>query len=376
MSGRYYIKNLWFSLDYLNLMQEYLHGTPRVITDISSINCYFGDVNNDTRQNNLTNYKKQTSMYDLQKKIHECSFFHKLKYLGKFESLYCILYSNIFNEKYTFLKKLELKSKINCINLFYKLQQVLYGLRKFIYIYRIKYKSRSYNSTSLILDEFKDDDITLKIYDMNNINYNSKKSITYYTFNACDLYNIVEKNIVSYDSYLVYDTIDLKNPYNNISFTYSQLWNIYFFLREKTIKHIPLFTLYFSCNFDKSLFILKHDYVLRNYIIDDYYKTISKKIKINIFRLILDEWYPIKIHHYQIKINVFNDFYNSKKNLIYDFLMYKYSYNINLSRYHLSQIKRILQETYDKNPLLGRRVRNTNDDGVRSYEVYNGNNKY
>ena len=278
--------------------------------------------------------------------------------------------------KNIFLNKLEIKQKIINISLFNKLQSVLFSFRKLIQLFRIKYKSRDYNTRSLIMDDFKENEPTLKMYDFNNINLKTKASITCYNFNASDLYNIVEKNIVSYDSYLVYDNIDLKNPYNNISFTYCQLWNIYFFLRDKSIKSIPLFSLYFSCNFDKSLFILKYDFVIRNHIINDYYKTLENSVKLSIFRRILDQWYPIKFHHHHLNVEIFFEFFNNKRHLIYDYLIYKYSYNTNLSRFHLSQIKKSLQNTYDKNPLMGRKIRSICENGRKSYSVNNGNNVY
>lgn len=379
MSGRYYTKNILFSNDYLNLMKKYILQSVYFESygNIHNMKFYFGTEKKKLHtSNDKQNKSSKLSLHEIQKNVYKSVFLFELSKLGKYEALYNTLFFNLFDTKFTYLNRLEIKQKMVHISLFYTLQRVLFSLRKFIQIFRIKYKSRNYNSQSLIMDDFKPDESIYKLYDFKNINVKSETSITCYNFNTSDLYNIVEKNIVSYDSFLVYDNIDLKNPYNNISFTYCQLWNIYFFLRDKSLKSIPIFSLYFTCNFDKSLFILKYDFVLRNHIIDDYYKSISSAVKLSIFRKILDEYYPIQFDHHRLQVDTLLEFYQEKRGLVYDYLMYKYSYNINLSTYHLSQIKRVLNKTYDKNPLMGRRIRIIDHNGKRTFTVNNGNGVY
>ena len=376
MSGPYHTKSLWFSKDFLNLVKNNIHHNELGFNEnLHNIKFNFG-TNKNTNNNTMKLTTNKIPFHMLQRYVYDCSFFHKLQNTCKYEALYNVLFCHVFDEKCILLYSLEMKQKIANIYLFNRLQSILFSFRKLIYIFRMKHKSRIYNESSLLMDEFKNNEQVLSIYDFNNINYKSEYMITCYKFNASDLYNIVEKNIVSYDAYLVYDNIDLKNPYNNISFTYCQLWNIYFFLRDKSLKSIPMFTLYFSCNFDKSLFILKYDYALRNHIIDDYYRAISNSVKLSIFQRILEQWYPIKFHYHHLNVEILYEFFNEKQHLIYDYLMYKYSYNITLSQYHLSQIKKSLQKTYDKNPLLGRKIRTINQDNSRNYTVNNGNGVY
>tara|TARA_B100000963_G_C22615601_1_gene667168 strand:- start:1468 stop:2589 length:1122 start_codon:yes stop_codon:yes gene_type:complete len=362
---------IYFHKDYLNLIKKKRNENYNLI-----INDVFFNIG--SNKNNYKIYNETLSLNDIQKMTYENLLFFKLQFYPKYEIFNEILYVSNFKCKNSLLFKYEIDKKSQWVHSFFFLQKILNGFRKFIFYYRIKYKIKIYNESNLLLEKFKSNEPVYNLYDFENKNSKNNNIITCYRFNCSELYNICEKNIVNYDHLLMYDTIDLKNPYNNITFNASQLYNIYFFLRYNCLKCISLYTLYFSCNFDKSFFILKHDNSLRDHVINDFYKTLTTEEKYSYFNKIIDEYYPIKMYYLELDINVYNDLYNSKKHLIYNYLFFKYSYNKNLSRVHICEIDKQLKHVYDINPMLGRKVKRYNDaDGkILSYVISNGNNNY
>jgi hypothetical protein len=71
-----------------------------------------------------------------------------------------------------------------------------------------------------------------------------------------------------------------KNPYNNLPFTKSNLYNIYIFLKFKTNIYNDLFLKFFHCDFNLTTFYLKYEYLLRQYILDNFIKNSTEDILI------------------------------------------------------------------------------------------------
>jgi hypothetical protein len=68
----------------------------------------------------------------------------------------------------------------------------------------------------------------------------------------------------------------IKNPYNNIALNKSTLYNIYFFIKSKTILHPELFYYFFETNFDLNKFVKKYQYLLRKFSIKNYLTNSTK----------------------------------------------------------------------------------------------------
>jgi hypothetical protein len=107
-----------------------------------------------------------------------------------------------------------------------------------------------------------------------------------YLFKINDLINIINSSLSN--NYLFFaDPMCIKNPYNNIPFLKSTLYNIYLFIKYKTYFTPILFFYFFQCNFNIGNFKYKHEYLLRDYSIENYvYKSpfniILKEIQIMI----------------------------------------------------------------------------------------------
>ena len=199
-----------------------------------------------------------------------------------------------------FLKASDFKNKF--INFFYKIQKTYNALNKFVWIYKFK-------KAKIVVDQ----DICLNTLNINDTNVmvifqnNSK-----YLFNINDLINISKTALIN--SYLFFsEPLSIKNPYNNIPFNKSTLYNMFFYIKFNTHIYNELFTKYFYCDFNLSFFKIKHEYLLRDYAIHNYvYKSPSNLLEEEIRQMIemCNSQYRMKNIKCFIKID--NDFPRDK----------------------------------------------------------------
>jgi len=151
--------------------------------------------------------------------------------------------------------------------LFFHIQKTYHALNKFVFLYK-------YNKTKIVVDM----DMCL-----NKININDKNIICIfqnngkYLFHALDLIKIFHISLTNSDT-LFSNPIPLKNPYNNLPFTKSNLYNIYFFIKHKTDFYSDLYFKFFLTNFNLTLFYQKYEYILREYSIENYIKNTSTNL--------------------------------------------------------------------------------------------------
>ena len=87
-----------------------------------------------------------------------------------------------------------------------------------------------------------------------------------------DLIKIINHNL-SNCSYFYAEPLSIKNPYNNVQFNNTILYNIYFFIRNN-IFHMPiLFELFYQCEFNLDLFRLENENYIRDIYIKNYIVT-------------------------------------------------------------------------------------------------------
>jgi hypothetical protein len=207
---------------------------------------------------------------------------------------------NKFNFFYETINSIFLKDKKEkFINYFCKVQKTYNALNKCLLIYKFK-KSKTVVNTDMALNE---------------ININEKNIICLfqddvkYLFNINDLINIINSSLTN--NYLFFsEPLCVKNPYNNLPFSKSTLYNIYLFIKFKTHILPILFFNFFYCDFNLECFKIKYEYLLRQYTIENYvYKSPSnilvKEIKKMIYsfnnncircklknRILIDENFP------------------------------------------------------------------------------------
>lgn len=132
---------------------------------------------------------------------------------------------------------------------------------KSICIRYLRKKRSSYVTTDLALNPLSD---TNPVY-LIDIMHDFKK----YTFKIFDLTNIIFNSLTNSDEHYFSSPLVIKNPYTNIKFSIENLYIIYFCMQNRGLFIHPLFSLFMQENFNLALFSLKHEGVIKEYIIDN-----------------------------------------------------------------------------------------------------------
>ena len=161
-------------------------------------------------------------------------------------------------------------TKRQFIDYFCKIQKTYNVLNRFIYNYKYK-KSKVVVNTDMYLNELNTNNSNvISLFD-NNLKY---------LFIASDLIKIIDTALTN--SFMFFsEPLSVKNPYNNLPFNKSVLYNIYFFIRYKTQFYSELFFKFFSCDFNMYLFKNKNEYLLRDYSIKNFVYKSSNNILID-----------------------------------------------------------------------------------------------
>jgi len=234
------------------------------------------------------------------------------------------------------------------IDYFCKIQKTYNILNKFIYNYKYK-KSKIVVDTDMCL---------------NKLTENGKNVICIldnkyrYLFNINDLINIIYTSLTNSYSFFSQPK-SIKNPYNNLPFNKSTLYNIYFFIKFKTNYYSELLFKFFNCNFNLNNFKYLNEDLLRdcsitNYVYKTPHNTIEQEIKdiIIIFNLYCQK------HMLKNRIRIHKDF--PQKKLVevmrpYLFLYCKsqYSFHPEIKTRFFSYFKSSMLRFNNFNPLFG-----------------------
>ena len=179
------------------------------------------------------------------------------------------LVNNRYNNKFRMLKETAnsfLKfSREEFINYFCKIQKIYYAFSRLAFIYKYKKSTMSATTDMGLNDITINDKNVLCIYHVNSR----------YLFNLNDLLKIINTSLTNAYSFFS-QPLQSKNPYNNLPFTKSNLYNIYFFMKYNTPIYNDLFIKFFYCDFNLSTFYYKYEYLLRDYIIENFVKNSSE----------------------------------------------------------------------------------------------------
>jgi hypothetical protein len=170
-----------------------------------------------------------------------------------------ILYDNIINN--IFINK---ETKDDLTYFFYLIQKTYYAFSRLAYLYKLK-KAKIIIDMDLCLNKIKEDNRNVFCLFQNGNKY---------LFNIHDLIKIIE-NSISNTSYFFNNPLPIKNPYNNVYINKSSLYNIYFFIRDKTYLTPELLFCFFKTNFNLNLFTEQYQYLIREYSIRNYLKNTS-----------------------------------------------------------------------------------------------------
>jgi hypothetical protein len=162
------------------------------------------------------------------------------------------------------------------IDYFCKIQKVYNGFNKLAKIFKYK-KANIVVNYDIGLNEIKENGKNI----ISILQCNSK-----YLFSINDLINIINTSLTN-NYHFFSEPLCIKNPYNNLPFTKSCLYNIYLFILYKTYFHPDLFFKFFWCDFNLSSFVKKYEVLLREIFINNYvYKSHSNLLFNEITKMI------------------------------------------------------------------------------------------
>lgn len=248
-----------------------------------------------------------------------------------------------------FYVKGRVKEEEECIHLFCSVQKIYNALRLFANVCRHKIAKTVVN-TDMSLSEI--------VYGNKNVMCIMHKK-SKYLFHIQDLMRIIKTALSN--SYMFFaEPLPIKNPYNNLPFEKSILYNIYLFMKFNTHYYCPLLHEFFLCDFNLNLFTHKHEHLLREYAINNYvYKSptdILYKETIQMLKYFNEKY---AISHNYIAINA--DF--PKKQLVSIFQPYlllyfssQYAYTQNKRNMALIYFRACLRKFQWFNPLFGNKI--------------------
>ena len=144
------------------------------------------------------------------------------------------------------------------IDVFSKIQRTIHGMYRFKYLWRLR-KAKLYNADDLYMNPISPIDKATIILFENN---------TKYIFQLRELIRVLHSSL-SNCCHFFPDPIQSKNPYTNLPFHKSNLYNIYFAVRRSQYRMPPLFEEYFRYDFSLNRFLSKNEELIN----DEYLKT-------------------------------------------------------------------------------------------------------
>jgi hypothetical protein len=174
-----------------------------------------------------------------------------------------------------------------------------------------------------------------------------------YLFAAADLINIMNRAI-THSPFFFSNPLPIKNPYNNVPFRKSDLYNMYFFIRNTSFTKTILITAFFNSGFDLTKFQREHNSMIIDYSIDNYiYSSPVSTLYPQIKKMLC------YVNNHNISIHP--EYSKSKAVEImrpYLLLYYKTMYTLDKNKEHNSKalLIRRLRKFSKANPLFGRKI--------------------
>jgi hypothetical protein len=227
---------------------------------------------------------------------------------------------------------------------FCKAQRLYYTLSKFTKIF--KYRTSPLRNSE---DMF-----------MNPINKGDKNVISIlqhdqlYLFTVSDLKRIID-TALSNSPWFFNEPLPVKNPYNNLPFQKSDLYNIYFFMKSRIIHMSPLFQQYFMSNFHLAHFKDTNPVLIQTAYIKQYVKNMDVKVAyeniLKIFRT---------INYNKNKIEIDPDFPKERlvtimRPYLTMFYLSSFSFDVITKQNSRIRLRNALSAFYRYNPQFGRK---------------------
>jgi len=174
-----------------------------------------------------------------------------------------------------------------------------------------------------------------------------------YLFSIANLINMVN-NALSHTCHFFASPLILKNPYNNGVFNKSNLYNLYFAIKQSTFIMPALFHCYFLVNFDISRFREQYEGIIREVSIENYVKNTDYNVLYNHVFTMMQE--------HKGRIFIDPDFPKEDLvNIMRPYLRLYYVSMYSLDEYKklnaFSELHKKLHKFYKYNPKFGRKIK-------------------
>jgi len=234
--------------------------------------------------------------------------------------------------------------KTRFLEYFSKMQRTYAALSRFAFLYKYS-RAKTQIVSDLYMNPIDKTDRHVIVVLQNNNKY---------LFSKSDLIKIMNNSLTN--TYQLFsEPVAIKNPHTNVPFNKSTLYNIYFFIREHSIRIPPIIQAYFLSNFHLANFRDMNQSLIRQYNIKQLPETEPTKRRLADIRKMLDQLGKKK------RITIDSSFPNQKLFEImrpYLHLYYSIVYSTDLTtRYNSETRLRIkLNQFYNYNPQFGRKV--------------------
>jgi hypothetical protein len=224
------------------------------------------------------------------------------------------------------------------LDIFEKSQKIYHIFDKLARIYRLK-KSKIYNDCDLSM-------VSLDINNKNTIGIYQNHFI--YLFSKRDLIKSLNASL-SHSPNFFSKPIKIRNPYNNLEFSNTHIYNIYKFINEGDMKISDLIHAFYNSNFDIDILLRYHEPIIRNYAIKSYVKNSTNKDLKECILDMIDEYSP-----YMEIDNLFPtiELISGLKKYLERYLLLQYSLYRNFNN-ESSSLRRDLSIFYNLNPNFG-----------------------
>jgi hypothetical protein len=247
---------------------------------------------------------------------------------------------------------LDYAMKENIYLKFYKAQRTYHVLNRLAYKYKFR-KAPYAIQSDLVLTPINETQLNVIC-----VFQNGQK----YLFTVLDLKKIIE-GALTHSPFHFSGPLPIKNPYNNLPFDKSTLYNIYFFIKHGTFVMSSLFHQYFLSNFNLKRFQDENEVLIQKAHVKQFIRNSDvKDLRYEILHM-------LKAHSFTKKLRINNDFPTDR--LIDIFRPYLelyyhelYSFDVNMRQISKVQLRNKLRMFYEHNPKFGRKYHRTENNIV------------
>jgi hypothetical protein len=233
------------------------------------------------------------------------------------------------------------EQKLHIMDVFCNIQKIVHATYRLKNAWRFQ-KAKTYNTEDLLMNPISEGDKNTIAIIQNN---------TKYIFPVRELLQMV-RNALSNCCHYFPDPLECKNPYTNLPFDKSTLYNIYFAARRSNLRIPILFESFFQSNFNYSFFLTNNE----EYINDEYLKTYVENHCINNLLSYVEDMF----FHHHIQCRIHSQFPKDillqiMKPYLTLYFVSQYSLNNHKKMRAAQSLRRRINKFYEYNPNFGKK---------------------